>query len=302
LHFCSGARAIAAMLPKISIVVPNYNGAKTLARTLQSLVDQAYPDLEIIVIDGASTDGSVAVIRQFESHVACWASEKDRGQTDAINKGIARATGEVLNWLCSDDILLPGALLRVGAAFARQPQVDVVVGRGRHVSANRLYVASPCAEKIALMPSFNPVSQPACFYRRALLRRNGPCDESCDYAMDFELWNYFVSQRAHWAFLDDELSEALESDGNKTSTGGRRIARELERIYRRYSRDRVPMYWWYRTLKVPLRRRRRSSSTLVRLLARLALVPVDQVMSLAYGRKKWRGMNWDRFYNQWQVF
>jgi glycosyltransferase involved in cell wall biosynthesis len=290
------------MLPRISIVVPNYNGAATIGRTLQSLVDQAYPELQIIVVDGASTDASVAVIRQFEPHIAWWISEKDRGQTDAINKGLARATGEVVNWLCSDDILLPGALQKVGAAFARHPEADVVVGRGRHLFGQRVYVAAPDAERIALMPSFNPVSQPACFYRKGLIARSGPCDESYDYAMDFELWNYFVSRQARWVFLPDELSEAIESDRNKTNTGGIRIARELERIYRQYSGDRVPMYWWYRTLKVPLRRLRRSPSMAVRLLARLALLPVNQVMSLAYGRRKWRGMNWDRFYNGWSVF
>ena len=290
------------MLPKISIVVPNYNGAATIGRTLQSLVDQAYPDLQIIVVDGASTDDSVAVIRRFEPHIAWWVSEKDRGQTDAINKGLARASGEVLNWLCSDDILLPGALLKVGEAFGRHSEVEVVVGRGRHLFGQRVYVAAPSAERIALMPAFNPVSQPACFYRRHLLGREGPCDESYDYAMDFELWNYFVSRRARWMYLADELSEAIESDSNKTNTGGVRVAHELERIYRRYSADRVPMYWWYRTLKVPLRRLRRSPSLALRLLARVALFPLNQVMSLVYGRSKWRGMNWDRFYNGGNVF
>src|SRR5579863_10063148 len=104
-------------LPSISIVVPNYNGGGTLARTLQSLVDQHYDGLEILVVDGGSTDNSIEVIKQYGSHITWWVSEKDRGQSHAINKGFARATGQIVNWLCSDDVLTPNALRVVGEQF-----------------------------------------------------------------------------------------------------------------------------------------------------------------------------------------
>ena len=108
-------------LPTISIVVPNYNGAATLAATLESLVSQGYPSLEVMVMDGGSTDGSREIIRRFERHLAWWTSAPDSGQSAAINMGFRRATGEILNWLCSDDRLLPGGLVVVGRYFAEHP-------------------------------------------------------------------------------------------------------------------------------------------------------------------------------------
>src|SRR3990172_5636730 len=120
-------------LPNISIVVPNYNGGTTLEATLGSLVDQHYSKLEIIVVDGASTDNSVDVIKQYEPYIAWWVSEKDRGQAHGINKGFAKCTGEIVNWLSSDDLLMPGALDIVGRHFAESPHIDVLVGHCRYV-------------------------------------------------------------------------------------------------------------------------------------------------------------------------
>src|SRR5260370_24023128 len=115
-------------LPSISIVVPNFNGGATLEATLVSLIEQNYPGLEILVADGGSTDNSVEVIRKYESHIAWWVSEKDRGQANAINNGFLQAKGEIVNWLCSDDVLLPNALLTVGRVFGAEPEIDVVAG------------------------------------------------------------------------------------------------------------------------------------------------------------------------------
>src|SRR5262249_529742 len=104
-------------LPSITIVTPSYNQVAYIEETIESVLSQGYPRLEYIIIDGGSTDGSVEIIRKYEKHLAYWVSEKDKGQSDAINKGFRRATGEIFNWLCSDDTLEPGALVRVGEAF-----------------------------------------------------------------------------------------------------------------------------------------------------------------------------------------
>src|SRR5690349_18496013 len=108
--------------PKVSVVTPSFNQVDYLTETLASIFDQRYPNLEVIVIDGCSTDGSVEVIQSFAGRLAHWESEPDRGQSHAINKGLARATGDVLCWLNSDDVFLPGALNAVAYFFNEHPE------------------------------------------------------------------------------------------------------------------------------------------------------------------------------------
>src|SRR5215211_7820563 len=115
-------------LPLISIVTPSYNQARFVEETLRSVASQDYPRVEHIVVDGGSTDGSVEIIRWYEGTLRSWVSEPDRGQSHAINKGLAQAQGDVLTWLNSDDTLLPGALAAVGNFFAQHPDIDLVYG------------------------------------------------------------------------------------------------------------------------------------------------------------------------------
>ena len=285
--------------PTISIVVPNYNGGATLGRALQSLIDQDYPALEIIVVDGGSTDHSVDIIRQYEQHIAHWESGPDRGQSHAINKGFARCTGEVVNWLCSDDVLMPGALECVGHFFNEHSDVDVLAGACQSVDADSgeiLGVVQPTAERAALMPVVTGIAQPSCFYRRALLDRSPPLRESYHYAMDTELWNYFQALGARWAFSESVLSRMYMSEDNKTTVGGEAIAEERERIYRAYANDRIPLTFWHRLLRHPLHRsqvRARSA------FARATLHQIDRAavafLSPFYGRRRVGAMNWRNF-------
>jgi glycosyltransferase involved in cell wall biosynthesis len=276
-------------LPKISIVVPNYNGGSTILATLKSLVDQNYPELEIVVVDGGSTDNSVDIIQQFEPYITWWVSERDNGQSQAINKGISQCTGEVINWLCSDDLLAPGALYLVGKTFSESPHLDVLVGRGsiffkgensgqpkkeinfwmtlldqlfkmriRSIiyseTDEQSYVKAPTLKQLELMSIYNPIAQPSCFYRRRLLDRPQPIDESYHYAMDTELWNYFRSRGAQWKCIDDVLSVTIQDGQNKTSTGGYKVTLELERIYKTYNSDWIPLTFWHRRFRYPLER------------------------------------------------
>src|SRR5881394_195745 len=109
------------MPPKISIVTPSFNQGQFLEETILSVLDQNYPDLEYVVIDGGSTDGSADIIRRYASRLSSWCSERDEGQSHAIAKGFARCSGEILGWLNSDDVLLPGALAEVAAYFEAHP-------------------------------------------------------------------------------------------------------------------------------------------------------------------------------------
>ena len=289
---------MSSTLPSISIVVPNYNGGATIDATLRSLIDQDYPNLEILVVDGGSTDNSVDVIRRYAPHIAWWVSETDSGQSSAINKGFARATGEIVNWLCSDDVLLPGALDRIAKAFAENPATDVVVGAWSVTypdsRLNRIGVASP--RSLELLPCANEIPQPACFYRRSLLERNPPLDEALHYTMDFELWNYFVASGARWHFIRDVLAEMRFSETNKTAAGGVRITRELETVYNRYVNDRVPLPFWHRLLRYPLERvRRRHPGPLFGLVFYPYQAAMILLLAPFYGFRRVRSMTWTDF-------
>src|SRR5688500_13464995 len=116
-------------LPKISVITSSYNQGKFIEETILSVIGQGYENLEYLVIDGGSTDESVDIIRKYEKQIHYWVSEKDRGQSEAINKGITRSTGEIFTWINSDDLLLPGALHKAAEQFAKVPgQTGVIYG------------------------------------------------------------------------------------------------------------------------------------------------------------------------------
>jgi glycosyltransferase involved in cell wall biosynthesis len=289
---------MASTIPSISIVVPNYNGGATIEATLRSLIDQDYARLEILVVDGGSTDDSLEVIRRYEQHITWWVSEKDRGQSHAINKGFARATGEIVNWLGSDDVLLPGALPRIATAFVENPAADVVVGSGKitypNPRLNRIGTPSPLS--VELLPCTNQIPQPSCFYRRSLLKRSPPLDESLHYAMDLELWTHFVASGARWHFIPDVLAEMRFSETNKTAAGGIKITREIETVYTRYVKERVPLTFWHRLLRYPLERvRRRHPGRLFGLVYYPYQGSIILLLTPFYGFRRVRWMGWADF-------
>src|SRR6187431_735936 len=115
--------------PKISVVVPSYNQGQYLEETILSIFNQQYPNLEVFVVDGGSKDNSVDIIKKYEQHLTWWVTEKDKGQSDAINKGFARVTGEIVTWLCSDDLFTKGTLKRVAEIFSELPDnVGLIYG------------------------------------------------------------------------------------------------------------------------------------------------------------------------------
>jgi glycosyltransferase involved in cell wall biosynthesis len=178
-------------LPLVSIVTPSFNQARYLEHTIRSVLDQDYPKLEYIIVDGGSNDGSPEIIRRYSDRLAWWVSEKDRGQTDAINKGFAHARGEYLAWLNSDDTYEPGAISEAVAFLRKQPEVGLVYGDANFIDENGRKLGSfPAAQTDyrRLRQGYVHIPQQSAFWRADLWHRVGPLDPSFFFAMDYDLW------------------------------------------------------------------------------------------------------------------
>jgi glycosyltransferase involved in cell wall biosynthesis len=176
---------------KISIVTPSFNQSVFLPLTISSVLDQHYPCLEYIIIDGGSTDGSADIIRNYEHSLAYWASEPDRGQSDAINKGWKRATGDIVGYLNSDDLLLPGSLEQMSAFFEKNNDVDFVYGNATYIDENGEQIGRLNGHPYDLRQLLlrkHTIPQPAMFFRRKLLADIGYLNEEFHYTMDFDFW------------------------------------------------------------------------------------------------------------------
>lgn len=181
------------MLPKITIITPSYNQGQYLEQTIDSVLSQNYPNLEYIVIDGGSKDNSVEIIRKYEKYLAFWVSEKDKGQSDAINKGLQKAKGEVINWLNSDDYYENNTLQIVGEIF-QNSQINVLCGRSRvfydesnktaHFSSGTDIYKNNLAKTIG----WARIDQPETFFRATAIRQMGLLNPKFHYVMDKEWW------------------------------------------------------------------------------------------------------------------
>ena len=175
------------------MVTPSLNNAATIEETLRSVLDQGYPDLEYVVVDGGSTDGTQDVIRKHEARLASWTSEPDRGHAHALNKGFARTTGDVMGWLNADDVLHRGALRLLADVFGAFPDVEWLTAQPSHLSPDGAAVAAYPPRRWSrlgfLTGEHKYIQQESTFWRRSLWDRSGAqLDERYRLACDFELW------------------------------------------------------------------------------------------------------------------
>ena len=231
-----------SMLPIISIITPSYNQASYLEATISSVLEQDYPHIEYLILDGGSTDGSVNLIRKYGNRLAYWESAPDAGQADAINRGFARTTGDILAWLNSDDTYEPGALARVASAFQQYPEADLIYGEGWYMDAVGMRLR-PCS---FVRPNFpwvymvnkDPILQQSAFWRRSLWERVGPLDTNLNWVFD---WDWFL--RAHgvgkFQYIPHFLANYRVHPAAKTRSSAVQRRIEQRRLTCRYGR------WWH---------------------------------------------------------
>lgn len=182
--------------PKISIITPSFNQGQYIEQTIVSIIDQSYNNVELIIIDGGSTDNTVSVIKKYEDRIAYWVSEKDEGQAHAINKGLAQATGDIFNWLNSDDYLQPSALQYIADGFAANPDAKIICGFTKcfyHDDGTESHTYQMGIRKTVAETLLNvEMNQPGSFYNIQTIRDLGGINESLRYVFDGELWFRFL--------------------------------------------------------------------------------------------------------------
>ena len=188
---------------KASIITPSFNQARYIESTMRSVLEQGYPLIEYIVVDGGSTDGSVDVIKRYADKLAWWVSEKDKGQTDALNKGFSHAQGEILAWLNSDDTYEPGVVAAAVKYLNEHPKVGMVYADTNFIDENgRIIGRFPAAQTDyrRLRQGYVHIPQQAAFFRADLWRQVGPLDPDFYFAMDYDLW-VRLAKLAPFAYL-----------------------------------------------------------------------------------------------------
>jgi glycosyltransferase involved in cell wall biosynthesis len=224
--------------PRISVITASYNQAPFIEQTILSVLNQNYFNLEYIIIDGGSTDGSVDIIRKYESRLAYWVSEKDQGASDALRKGFDRATGSIFAYLNSDDYYMPGALHHVAEVF-QKTSADVVYGDMYWVDEDGKVLAerrqTPLT-RLGILYGGSDFSQPSTFWTQEAYRKAGGFDPAFQFAFDLDLFGKMIANKGNFVFTRRFLSSFRMHSGQKTSLINPVGCSETRKIRERYAR------------------------------------------------------------------
>jgi glycosyltransferase involved in cell wall biosynthesis len=219
---------------KFSIVTPSFNQGQFLKRTLLSVANQTGAEIEHVIFDGGSTDNTVEILRHANS-LKSWVSEKDKGQTDAVNKGISATDGEIIGWLNSDDVYYPGAIAAVYKFFKDNPDIDVVYGMADHIDINdQAFEAYPTEPwNFERLKEVCFICQPALFFRRRLIEKHGLLDESLNFCMDYEYWLRLGKAGVRFAYLEEKLAGSRLYADTKTLGSKVKVHREINNMFKK---------------------------------------------------------------------
>jgi len=256
--------------PLVSIITPSYNQGRFLEETIQSVLSQDYPNLEYIIVDGGSIDGSVEIIRHYASQLSWWVSEADQGQTDAINKGFAHANGEILAWINSDDTYLPGAVSEAVKFLITHPEAALVYADANLIDEQGSVLGRFPAQQTSLIKLLRGsvhIPQQTTFFWARLWRQVGPLDPTFQFAMDYDLW-VRLAKLAPLVYTPRLWANFRLHGEGKSETMDNRCYPEMIRVYQREGGS--PISWlaarWFfrRTLYawLPLRLRLKVRQTL----------------------------------------
>jgi len=217
--------------PKVTIITPSYQQAAFLEQTILSVLEQDYPDIEYMVIDGGSTDGSVEIIRRYADRLAYWVSERDSGQAEAINKGLRRAAGEIVAWVNSDDYYLPGAVRQAVKVLEAQPELGFVYGDVLAVDGAGRPVNRMTYDDWGLdgLLTFRMIGQPSVFMRHSVLDQAGLLREDMGYLLDHDLW-LRIAARAPVKYVPELWSAARYHAAAKNVAQTERFCQEAYRV------------------------------------------------------------------------
>jgi glycosyltransferase involved in cell wall biosynthesis len=222
--------------PKISIITPSFNQGSYLEETILSIISQDYPNYELIIMDAGSTDDTVEVIRKYESWITYWVSEKDRGQSHAIQKGLEQVTGDIVNWINSDDLVAPGAFHRIASEF-NLTKYDVICGNCDYF-LNDLNHLALRNERMGLGETVGDtlvgrkINQPSTFFRASVMKELG-VDEQFHYTMDLDLWyRYLLRAGQSRILLSDSLFTYFRlHESSKTVSQSPRFEEDVTKVF-----------------------------------------------------------------------